>query len=131
MALLFPSFYITLLRTVSFLSSAVSDPCSPNPCENGGVCSPNSLVSSDYQCTCPDGYTGDTCGEIRECTLASFLSNLWTMSVLISLGVANEYAVTQLYLQKPLGKIKVVICNYQVDSPFYSRRYVCPGGLQA
>ena len=33
--------------------------CSPNPCQNGGTCSPQG--SSDFTCMCPRGWTGTTC----------------------------------------------------------------------
>jgi hypothetical protein len=41
------------------------DDCSPNPCENGGVCADG--VNS-FTCACPTGYSGDTCEtNIDEC----------------------------------------------------------------
>ena len=38
---------------------------------------------------------------------------------------------THTYPHKPLGKIKVDICNHQVDSPFYLWPDVCSGDMQA
>ena len=32
--------------------------CHPPPCENGGDCT---IVGSGFVCTCPPGYTGETC----------------------------------------------------------------------
>ena len=34
------------------------DECQPNPCSNGGTCSP---TPSGYMCYCDEGYKGDTC----------------------------------------------------------------------
>ena len=34
------------------------DGCQPNPCLNGGTCSP---TPSGYMCYCDEGYKGDTC----------------------------------------------------------------------
>lgn len=36
------------------------DPCAPNPCQNGGSCSPNSLGTS-FSCTCPPGTMRPLC----------------------------------------------------------------------
>ena len=49
------------------------DPCSPNPCQNGGICNSN---SEGFTCSCASGYTGDDCGTngIVDCLFAfSFL----------------------------------------------------------
>ncbi|PIK47309.1 hypothetical protein BSL78_15809 [Apostichopus japonicus] len=35
------------------------DGCSPNPCQNGGTCTP--LVNNDFRCTCQAGFGGDSC----------------------------------------------------------------------
>ncbi|XP_038067480.1 mucin-19-like isoform X4 [Patiria miniata] len=34
------------------------DPCSPNPCQNGGQCS---VAVNTFSCQCPTGFTGTTC----------------------------------------------------------------------
>ena len=44
------------MRTLTRLTPV--DECQPNPCSNGGTCSP---VPSGYMCYCEDGYKGDTC----------------------------------------------------------------------
>ena len=44
----------------------------------------------------------------------------------VTLGV-----LTCTYPHKPLKKIKMYICNHQVDSPFGVWFDVCPGDLQA
>ncbi|XP_063951657.1 fibropellin-3-like [Lytechinus pictus] len=40
------------------ISSSVSGPCNPNPCQNGGSCKQN---GNSFTCTCPSPYTGQTC----------------------------------------------------------------------
>ncbi|XP_030844550.1 uncharacterized protein LOC579853 isoform X8 [Strongylocentrotus purpuratus] len=40
--------------------------CSPDPCENGGICSDG---VNTFTCTCDPGYTGATCGtDINDCS---------------------------------------------------------------
>jgi hypothetical protein len=39
---------------------ALANPCSSNPCQNGGICSPN-LNTQTYTCTCASGFTGTNC----------------------------------------------------------------------
>lgn len=40
-----------------------TDPCSPNPCMNFGVCTPDSSTTdqTDYKCACPTGWCGAHC----------------------------------------------------------------------
>ena len=38
--------------------NAEGDPCSSNPCQNGGTCSSN---PGSFTCSCASGYTGDDC----------------------------------------------------------------------
>lgn len=43
---------------------AASSPCSNNPCRNDAVCSKNENDSTDYICTCTEGWTGKNCDEL-------------------------------------------------------------------
>jgi len=36
-----------------------TDPCSSQPCQNGGTC--QALNSNNFQCICPPGYSGFDC----------------------------------------------------------------------
>lgn len=47
-----------LFRFFRFLGTLVSNPCNPNPCKNSGTCA---VTGSNYECTCPSGWTGTTC----------------------------------------------------------------------
>ena len=38
-----------------------ASPCFPNPCQNDGTCSRTGFLLSDFECSCPDGYSGSTC----------------------------------------------------------------------
>lgn len=52
--------YIVLIDFLFILGKV----CEPNPCRNGGTCSPYGLDT--YSCNCPFGYTGRNC-ETRKC----------------------------------------------------------------
>ena len=45
---------------IEFLPSLITarDPCNPNPCKNGGKCTPN---GDKFTCSCTAGWKGDTC----------------------------------------------------------------------
>ena len=50
-------------RTISGVNvgECPGDPCSPNPCQNGGSCSATGSLLSDFECSCPDGFSGTLC----------------------------------------------------------------------
>ena len=39
--------------------------CRSSPCLNGGTCS---NLDNDYTCRCPQGFTGDSCADVDDCT---------------------------------------------------------------
>ena len=43
---------------VSSSRFCIVTPCSGDPCSNGGTCS---VSSSNYQCTCANGFSGTNC----------------------------------------------------------------------
>ena len=50
-----------------------SNPCEPNPCQNGGECS--IATDDNFECSCGDFWTGSTCeSDIDECSGLMF----WT-----------------------------------------------------
>ena len=46
--------------TGSYCQSDIDD-CSPNPCQNEGVCVDE---INSFTCNCQNGFTGSTCGKI-------------------------------------------------------------------
>jgi hypothetical protein len=44
--------------TIPATTTTLADPCSPNPCENGGDCTP---IGSEFFCSCIPEWTGPTC----------------------------------------------------------------------
>ena len=52
--------YIVLLFSPSpdVVGGGEADPCSPNPCKNGGICQ---IVGGTFKCTCTAGFFGPTC----------------------------------------------------------------------
>ena len=55
------------------------DPCSPNPCSNGGTCNNN---SNPYTCSCMFGYSGDNC-DINSYEGKNFGVNMHSKKLLI------------------------------------------------
>nr|XP_026692192.1 zonadhesin-like isoform X3 [Ciona intestinalis] len=57
--------FAALDKFVSTLFSIIcgtdEGPCTKSPCLNGGIC--NELDGGRYNCTCPDGYSGENCGK--------------------------------------------------------------------
>jgi hypothetical protein len=45
-------------NTYSYNHLAADDPCTPNPCQNSGVCNQS---GTSYTCTCQTGWIGLTC----------------------------------------------------------------------
>ena len=46
---------------IRYRSRADGNDCDPNPCFNGGTCKEHVHTCSQYQCTCPSGYTSKNC----------------------------------------------------------------------
>ena len=59
----------------SYIIDAADDPCFPNPCQNGGLCSES---GTDYTCNCPTGFKGKSCESKLYCMthLSLLLSNI-------------------------------------------------------
>ena len=53
-------FFFQLNYTQTFFKKiAPGGPCSPNPCLNGGTCTPG--AGGTFTCTCSGGFTGPNC----------------------------------------------------------------------
>ena len=50
--------FIVMIMFLSFSPFLESDPCTSNPCSNGGTCIP---VGDDFTCKCTEDYTGLVC----------------------------------------------------------------------
>ena len=79
------------------------DDCSPNPCGNGGTCTPQ---LPGYHCTCQEGFEGRNC----EQTTATF--------------TGSSYAVFPAVDQRPNGSISLEVTTNQNNGLlFYSSRF--------
>ena len=64
---------MTMITTVSGGAICEETACAPNPCQNRGACELNENVTGGFECSCRDGYTGNTCEQdIDECQESKF-----------------------------------------------------------
>ena len=66
-----------------FVSCTPTDPCEPNPCQNGGTCTDNGGVAD---CECALGYSGPSCEDVdwRTCGRKLFVGDptfRWNRSI--------------------------------------------------
>ncbi|XP_048584416.1 neurogenic locus notch homolog protein 1 isoform X2 [Nematostella vectensis] len=55
-------------KWISYNRYPTKSPCSPNPCENGGICADDRGQASGYRCVCRSGFSGARCqSDINEC----------------------------------------------------------------
>ncbi|XP_046582680.1 sushi, nidogen and EGF-like domain-containing protein 1 isoform X2 [Haliotis rubra] len=73
------------LLTAGYLHCQTSDPCESRPCENSGVCGGHG--TTNYTCTCIDGYFGKNCEKSVCTTLYRALNNFNLCGVFTSSGV--------------------------------------------
>jgi len=48
----------------TLISAEIPDPCDPNPCQNGGTCTPTSFTT--YECDCGPAFEGQDCTDLTE-----------------------------------------------------------------
>jgi hypothetical protein len=66
------------------------NPCSPNPCQNGGTCSKTG--SKKYSCACASGYSGTNCETPFDCGAPSPPANGTVSAPTTTLGATATYA---------------------------------------
>jgi hypothetical protein len=66
------------------------NPCSPNPCLNGGGCRVSQF--NGWKCDCPLGYCGETCASREMLNANSESDNSWCQNHYLSCGVSYEHA---------------------------------------
>jgi len=73
----------------------IKAPCSPNPCQNGGVCiDSNNSTTPYFACNCPNGYTGQNCEigkwvEFLILQIRKLILNFWSYSWLLAPCYSN------------------------------------------
>ncbi|XP_063413661.1 hepatocyte growth factor activator-like [Mytilus trossulus] len=66
-------YFVLICSVPLILAGGLPDPCSPDPCLNGGTCTAG--ASSSYTCACASGYTGLTCNTVQMSEEDTGLSN--------------------------------------------------------
>ena len=51
--------YFLIIEEFVYFVTAISNPCSSNPCLHAGICLYDGLTA--YQCSCADYYSGTNC----------------------------------------------------------------------
>ena len=86
------------------------NPCSPNPCHNGGTCARSEEDCTQHICLCPACYTGPTCSTCK------FISNLKDANILHRLLEPCMESMTELV------SIVYLDCNRII---FSLKRFIC------
>ena len=64
-------FYSFCNLSLDVVGGGEADPCSPNPCKNGGTCQ---IVGGTFKCNCAAGFSGPTCNGMLRFLSQKFLS---------------------------------------------------------
>ena len=68
------------------MTTAEPDPCSSEPCKNGGECVSLGLLG--IICNCPEGFTGDFCEEVRHINICqNFLKYCRSVSMCCTVNI--------------------------------------------
>nr|KAF6484011.1 delta like non-canonical Notch ligand 1 [Rousettus aegyptiacus] len=89
----------------------VANSCTPNPCENQGICTD---IGGDFRCRCPAGFVDKTCSRAAICF--TILGVLTSLVVLGTMGIVFlnkcEAWVSNLRYHRGLRKKKNVLLQY-------------------
>lgn len=55
---IWPESYVSIIFIYTFSIAIFKEPCSSNPCQNGGKCT---IEGQTYKCECKPPYTGNEC----------------------------------------------------------------------
>nr|KAF6484010.1 delta like non-canonical Notch ligand 1 [Rousettus aegyptiacus] len=91
----------------------VANSCTPNPCENQGICTD---IGGDFRCRCPAGFVDKTCSRAGQAICFTILGVLTSLVVLGTMGIVFlnkcEAWVSNLRYHRGLRKKKNVLLQY-------------------
>ena len=89
------------------------NPCTPNPCDNGGICIIN---ENKWTCSCPPGYNGKTCAGFTAFVALLFCDNPCLFCCLLFSRHLIRL-IKKLPIKKGLSRKRTVLILYRESQP--------------
>ncbi|XP_078580606.1 uncharacterized protein LOC144864418 isoform X3 [Branchiostoma floridae x Branchiostoma japonicum] len=96
-----------------------SDPCPANPCQNGATCTQVGSTTQ-YTCTCPQGYSGNNCEVFSACTDRALDVDLVVLLDGSGSVGSDNFNLLKAFTQNIVGNFDVAVNNTRVGVVQYS-----------
>ncbi|XP_078660839.1 uncharacterized protein LOC144905190 isoform X3 [Branchiostoma floridae x Branchiostoma belcheri] len=96
-----------------------NDPCLATPCQNGATCAQVGSTTQ-YTCTCPQGYTGNNCQVFSACTDRSLDVDLVLLLDGSGSVGSDNFNLLKAFTQNIVGNFEVAVNNTRVGVVQYS-----------
>ncbi|XP_066300013.1 collagen alpha-3(VI) chain-like [Branchiostoma lanceolatum] len=96
-----------------------NDPCLANPCQNGATCAQVGSTSQ-FTCTCPQGYTGNNCEVFSACTDSALDIDLVLLLDGSGSVGSDNFNLLKAFTQYIVGNFEIAVNNTRVGVVQYS-----------
>ncbi|CAH1241297.1 COL6A3 [Branchiostoma lanceolatum] len=96
-----------------------NDPCLANPCQNGATCAQVGSTSQ-FTCTCPQGYTGNNCEVFSACTDSALDIDLVLLLDGSGSVGSDNFNLLKAFTQYIVGNFDIAVNNTRVGVVQYS-----------